>query len=139
MDECAVILNDATRVRAAHALVDAPDGWSVAIKPATRSLAQNALLHALFSDLASRAKFHGRVLSAAQWKVLMISGHAVATGNGADIVPGIEGEFVNIRESSARMSIRRMNSLLEYVIAWCVDNDIRLPAGKGYEEYYGSH
>jgi hypothetical protein len=135
MTECAVILNDRTRVQAAHALVDAPDGWSAVIKPSTRSLQQNALLHALFSDLSKRAQFHGRTLSAAQWKVLMISGHSVATGGGADIVPGIEGEFVNIRESSASMSIRRMNSLLEYVIAWCAMNNIRLPAGKGYEEY----
>lgn len=135
MDECAVILNERTRAQAARAVVVAPDGWSAVIKPATRSLQQNALLHALFSDLSKRAKFHGRTLSAGQWKVLMISGHAVATGGGADIVPGIEGEFINLRESSASMSLRRMNSLLEYVIAWCVENDIRLPAGKGYEEY----
>jgi hypothetical protein len=138
MDECAVILNERTRAQAARAVVTAPEGWSAVIKPATRSLQQNALLHALFSDLSKRAKFHGRTLSAAQWKVLMISGHSVATGGGADIVPGIESEWVNLRESSAGMSIRRMNSLLEYVIAWCVENDIRLPAGKGYEEY-GSH
>jgi hypothetical protein len=135
MDEVAVIINDRTRPQAARAVVTAPDGWSAVIKPATRSLQQNALLHALFSDLAKQAKFHGRTLSAAQWKVLMISGHTVATGGGADIVPGIEGEFINLRESSAGMSIRRMTSLLEYVVAYCATNEIRLPAGKGYEEY----
>jgi hypothetical protein len=67
-------------------------------------------------------------LSAAQWKVLMISGHTVATGGGADIVPGVEGEFCNIRESSAHMSLRRMNSLLEYILSWCAHNDIRIRA-----------
>jgi hypothetical protein len=139
MTECAVIINDRTRAQAARAVVTAPDGWSAVIKPATRSLQQNALLHALFADLAKRATYHGRMLSAAQWKVLMISGHSVATGGGADIVPGIENEFVNLRESSAQMSIRRMTSLLEYVIAWCTMQQVRLPAGKGYEEYETSH
>jgi hypothetical protein len=31
------------------------------------------------------------------------------------------------------MSVARMASLLEYTIAWCAQNGVRLPANKGYE------
>jgi hypothetical protein len=133
MHEVAVILNDATRQRAAQAFVDAPDGWVLTIKPPTRSLAQNAMLHGTFTNVAKQSKFHGRVIAPLQWKTLFISGHSMATGRGADVVPGLEGEFVNIRESSAHMSVARMASLLEYTIAWCAQNGVRLPANKGYE------
>ena len=60
----------------------------------------------------------GKPRSAAQWKVLLVSGHAVATKNEAEIVPGLEGEFVNLRESTALMSVKRSSSLIEYATAY---------------------
>jgi hypothetical protein len=110
---------------ASRACIQAPEGYVVEIKPRTRSLDQNAKLHAMFSDIARQATFHGKMRTAAQWKVIFISGHAMATGSGADIIPGIEGEFINIRESSAHMGVKRLNSLIEYVMAWGADNEIR--------------
>ena len=38
------------------------------------------------------------------------------------MVPGLESEFVNVRESSAHMSIARMTSLIEYIHAWMAEN-----------------
>ena len=40
-------------------------------------------------------------------------GHVIAQIKKADVVPGLEGELRNIRESSAQMSISRMASLIE--------------------------
>ncbi|MFC3338791.1 recombination protein NinB [Paracandidimonas soli] len=102
----------------------APADWRVEIKPRTRSSDQNALLHALFGEVAKHATWGGRKMTAIQWKVLFISGHAQATGLGSDMVPGLEGEFVNVRESSAHMSVARMTSLIEYILAWCAQNGI---------------
>lgn len=132
MDKLTIRLNERTREQAAQAFVDAPDGWYLTLKPATRSDDQNAMLHSLFGHVAKQAKWLGRTLNAVQWKVLFISGHAVATGLGSDMVPGLEGEFANIRESSAQMGVARMASLIEYVLAWCANNGVRLPA-IGYE------
>ncbi|HEF4742854.1 TPA: recombination protein NinB [Burkholderia multivorans] len=126
-------LCDSNRQQAAQAFVDAPDGWHLTLAPPTRSLDQNALLHKLFDLVAKQKNFMGRVLTPTQWKVLFVSGHATATGHGADMVPGLEGEFVNIRESTAQMGVKRMASLLEYVTAWCTENDVRIPAGHGYD------
>ena len=96
------------------------------IRPETRSSAQNRLLHALISDAAKQAQWMGKKRSAAEWKVLFVSGHSVATNAGADLVPGLEGEFCNIRESTARMSRARLSSLVEYVMAWCMQNGVQL-------------
>lgn len=97
----------------------------VKIQPITRNLEQNAKFHAMCQDVANQAEFMGRKLTMEQWKVLFISGHAIATNQKADVVPGLEGEFVNIRESSAQMSVSRMASLIEYVTSWGVQNGVR--------------
>jgi hypothetical protein len=113
------ILPGATARNAIYRAIDcAPLGYLVKISPATRSLQQNAQLHALFTDIAKSETYMGRKLTANQWKTLMISGHAVATGIGADLVPGLEGEFVSIRESSSQMSVARLSSLIEYIMCW---------------------
>lgn len=109
------------RRNAAHAIAQAPEGFTARIEPRTRSLDQNAMLHALFSEASKRHEWQGRKLTPTQWKVLFISGHAIATGLGADMIPGLESEYVNVRESSAHMSIARMTSLIEYIHAWMAE------------------
>ena len=94
------------------------------VRPETRSDRQNRLLHALFGDVAKQALWMGSSRTPAQWKLLFVSGHAIATKEGADMVPGLEHEFVNIRESTARMSKARLSSLIEYVYAWGSSNGV---------------
>lgn len=110
-----VLSHDTARLNAIEAVRTAPAGKVVQIKDPTRNGDQNAKFHAICSDFAkSSIKWAGKRRSAEEWKVLLISGHAVATKQGAEIVPGLENEFVNIRESSAKMSKSRMCSLIEY-------------------------
>ena len=45
------------------------------------------------------------------------------------MVIGIEGEVINLRESTAQMSVKRLASLIEYVQAWAVENDVILSDG----------
>jgi hypothetical protein len=97
------------------------------IKPEKRSNDQNAKFHAICSDIAkSGMKWAGKPRTAQQWKVLLVSGHAVATKEDSEIVPGLENEFVSIRESTALMSIKRGASLITYTIAFCAMNDIKI-------------
>jgi hypothetical protein len=110
---------------AIEAIRNAPDGYIVTIKEPTRTIEQNAKLHAIFSSLAkSGLTWAGKPRTLEQWKVLLVSGHAIATKQGAEMVPGIENEFVNIRESTAAMSKPRLASLIEYAEAFCAQNGI---------------
>jgi hypothetical protein len=119
------LVSPAVRQRAIDAIWGAPDEAVVTIAEPSRNGEQNAKFHALCGELAkSRLPWAGKPRTLAEWKVLMVSGHAVATKEGAEIVPGIEGEFVNIRESTALMSKRRGSSLIEYTVAFCAMNEI---------------
>lgn len=127
MNKTFILAHQIARERAEYAVKSAPDGWQVIVKPATRTTEQNAKFHALCSDIAkSGMKWAGKERTAAQWKVLLVSGHAIATSEGAEIVPGIESEFVNLRESTALMSKKRGASLIEYTLAFCTANSIKL-------------
>lgn len=114
------LVNPSVRQRAIDAIWGAPDEAVVTIAEPSRNGEQNAKFHAQCGDLAkSGLPWAGKPRTLAEWKVLMVSGHAVATKEGAEIVPGVEGEFVNIRESTALMSKRRGSSLIEYTAAFC--------------------
>jgi hypothetical protein len=112
------LVHATARQRAAKAIADAADGYRVVIAEPKRTDLQNDRFHAMCGDIAKQCEFHGKKRSPTAWKVLLVSGHAIATGEGAEIIPGLEGEFVNIRESTAQMSTRRGASLIEYTRAW---------------------
>ena len=122
-----ILRNEEIRRRCQEAVWNADDGHKVTISEQTRSLDQNAKFHAIVTDIAkSGYQWLGKARDAAAWKVLLVSGHAVATKEGSEIVPGLEGEFVNLRESTAAMSKRRGASLIEYTLAFCAMNDIHI-------------
>jgi hypothetical protein len=96
-----------------------PEGTVVTFTEPTRSGGQSAKFHAICGDLArAGVLWMGKPRTAAQWKVLLVSGHAVATKEGAELVHGLEGEMVNLRESTATMTKRRSSSLIEYAQAF---------------------
>jgi hypothetical protein len=120
-----ILAHQQARDRACQAIQEAPDGYEVRIKEPTRNLEQNAKFHAICTDLAkSRLHWAGKPRTAEQWKVLLVSGHAVATKEGSELIPGLEGEFINVRESTALMSKKRSSSLIEYALAFCAQNGI---------------
>jgi hypothetical protein len=122
-----VLVNDRVRSNALDAVRSAPDEYVVTVVPKTRTNGQNRMFHAICTDIAkSGHKFAGKPRPARVWKVLLISAHAAATDEGNEVVPGLEGEFVNIRESSALMSVRRAASLITYCLAYCDTNGIQL-------------
>lgn len=98
----------------------------VKIQPMTRSLEQNSKLHALLSDISKNATWNGEKLDVYAWKNLLVSAHSIATGEPSKIVRGIEGELVNIRERTSKMSSRRLSSLIDYILAFCAGNGIEI-------------
>lgn len=122
-----VLISDRVRSNAMSALLSAAPDCVVTIAPKTRSNEQNAKLHAMLTDLArSPVQWFGKRRTVDEWKALIISGHSTATSHGGEVVPGLEGEFVAIRESSASMSVSRAASLIEYLTAFCVTNGVEL-------------
>ncbi len=121
------LINDRVRANAIEMVRAASPESVVTVSPKTRTNEQNAKLHAMLSDLArSDLTWAGKRRTMEEWKALMISAHAVATNNGGEVIPGIEGEFVAIRESSAQMSVSRAASLIEYLSAFCATHGVEM-------------
>jgi hypothetical protein len=121
------LVHDQARALAGSAVRQAPDGYVVTVKPGTRSLDQNAKFHAICEDIArSPIEFGGCRRTAEEWKVLLVSGHATATGRTSELIRGLEGELVQLRESTAAMSKERSSSLIEYTTAWAVSHGVPL-------------
>ena len=116
------------RKLAAECCLSAPDGWVVKISEPTRNLDQSAKFHAICNDISKAIPFAGKMRKPEQWKILLVSAHSVATKQGSEMVPGIEGEWCNLRESTASMGVARMASLIEYALAYCAENGIMLPS-----------
>lgn len=115
-----VLINERIKANASRAIAEAPAGYVAKIAPPSRSLDQNAKFHAICHDLArSPMKWAGKRRTLDEWKTLLISGHAVATQHRGEVIPGLENEFVAIRESSASMTVGRASSLIEYSVAFC--------------------
>lgn len=112
-----VLAHDTARKRALEAVANAPAGYVISIKEPNRTSEQNAKFHAICSELAG-TEWAGKKRDATAWKVLLVSGHAMATNERVELIPGLESEFVNVRESTALMSKARGASLIDYSEAW---------------------
>jgi hypothetical protein len=121
-----ILAHKPARMGAIQAVQDAPDGYVVEIKEPTRKLSQNAKFHAILTDISRQAQYMGKKRSVEFWKGLFVSGWQIATGEKPEIVPGLEGEFINIRESTTTMSVIKLSSVMEYVISWAIDNGVQL-------------
>ena len=119
-----IITGEVARKAICRHVLAAPLGEVVTIAPETRTQQQNRLLHPLLTDIAKQAQWMGKPRSMLQWKVIMVSAHAIATGEPNEMVIGIEGEVVNLRESTAAMSKKRFASLVDYVMAWGAMNGV---------------
>lgn len=121
------LINPHVRRNAVNAIMAAADGSRVIVSAAKRSNEQSDKFHAICGDIAkSHMTWAGKRRSLDEWKVLLVSGHTKATAGEVEFVPGLEGEFVNIRESTARMSVGRAASLITYALAFCDSNGIHL-------------
>lgn len=123
------LMHPRARELALAAVSAAPEGHVVTIRPPTRSLDQNAKIHAMLADIVdAKVTWDGREWDLDAWKAIMVSAHTVATKGERSwsIIQGLEGEPVSIRESTASMSRERGASLIEYMTFWCASKGIKL-------------
>jgi hypothetical protein len=114
------------RERAKRLIMGAPKGWLCNIREQTRTGEQNAKLWAMLSDV-SRAKPGGRSHTPEVWKCLFM--HAL--GHTSRFELGLNGEPFPVGFRSSQLSKSQMSDLIEFIIAWCAQNDVRLSDQSG--------
>lgn len=133
MKRILTLTGEAAKKAACREILAAEIGYVMTLQPQTRKLEQNAKLHAMLTDISRQKTYLGAKRDIEFWKGLFVSGWQIATGEKAEIVPGLEGEFINIRESTTTLGIKRMGSLIEYVMAWGAMNDVRWSAAESWQ------
>jgi hypothetical protein len=114
------LVHSTARQLASRACINAPDGYIVEIKPQTRSLDQNARLWAMLSDVSKQVEWHGQKLASEDWKHIFS-----ASLKQQRAVPGLDGGFVVLGQSTSKMSIREMSDLMELISAFGAEHNVR--------------
>jgi hypothetical protein len=95
----------------------------VEIKPETRTLAQNARLWAMLTDVSKQVNWYGRKLSEEEWKHVFTASLAKQ-----DVVPGIDGGFVVLGKSTSKMTKPEMSELQQLIEAFGAQQGVRFTA-----------
>lgn len=111
-----------------QAIKEAPEGYVVEIKEQTRSLEQNALLWALLRDVARQVKWYDRRLNVHDWKAMF-----TASLKKSDVVPGLDGGFVVLGQSTSKMTKKEFSDLCELIYAFGEEHGVKWT--EPYEEY----
>lgn len=122
------LANDAVRAACMLAVMRAPEGWHCIIRPPTRTLDQNARLHAILADIAKSGKIHheGRRFTVDDLKTLFVSAWMIENEMPSDIVPGFNGEAVQLRRSTTTFTKAELSSLMDYIESECARRGIPL-------------
>lgn len=86
----------------------------------TRSLAQNSLMWSCLTDLSKQVDWYGNKLEPVEWKTML-----TASLRRQKSVPGIDGGFVVLGESTSQMTIAQMIEVIELAHAFGDEKGVR--------------
>ena len=107
----------------AKAMLTAGHRMVLSLTPETRSLAQNARLWAMLTDISKQVDWYGRKLSPEEWKHVFS-----AALKKQDVVPGLDGGFVVLGLSTSKMTKAEMGDLQTLMEAFGADKGVRFTA-----------
>ena len=108
--------------------------WAETIKPAlvdkkrlvlevrteTRSTQSNAMMWSILTDLSRQVIWHGQKLAPSDWKTM-----ATAALKRQRVVPGLDGGFVVLGDSTSKMTVGEMSELIEFLYALGSQHEVR--------------
>lgn len=110
---------DLIRRNACSAVMQAPDGYVVEIKPETRNLEMNKKLWAMLTDVSGQVDWYGRRYKPEDWKHILTAGL-----KGYETAPGINGEMVVLGKSTSKMNKREFSDLVELIYAFGAERNV---------------
>lgn len=97
----------------------------VSVKPETRTLAENALLHAIIAEIAANIQWAGKKHDAEVWKRLLVAAWCRVRGEPIEILPALDGNGVDIVPArTSKLTKKDCADLIEFIYAWGAENGI---------------
>ncbi len=97
------------------------------IRPEKRSDAQNRRLWAMLADISAQVDWHGQKLASEDWKHIF-----TASLKQQRAVPGLDGGFVVLGQSTSKMTKAEMAELQELMEAFGAQQGVRFRAPEGW-------
>lgn len=101
----------------------------VTVKPETRSLAENAMLHAMLTEIAEQVDWAGQKRDAEVWKRLLTAAWLRARGESVEILPALDGHGVDVvfRRTSS-LTRGECSELIDFIQCWAAEHDVKFKA-----------
>lgn len=134
MSRVTVILNSKpAREQAARWCINAPRGTRVEFKETKRSIPQNDRMHAMLTEVAVQATYHGLKLSKDDWKLLFLDALWRQRGDEMRLVPNFTGTgFVPLNgRSSSDLGVPEMTDMIELIFAYGATHGVEFHDGQG--------
>jgi len=97
----------------------------ITIRQENRNSAQNAALHAWIGEIAAQKEWAGAKREPETWKRLLVASWLRARGESIEVLPALDGHGVDfVFRRTSTLTKAECSELLEYVIAWAVDNGV---------------
>lgn len=96
------------------------------VRPKRRNTMQNALLHALLTDISRQIKWAGMHQDVETWKRLLTAAWLRARGKTVAILPAIDGHGVDVVfRHTSELTASECAELIEFVLAWGAESGVR--------------
>lgn len=120
-----ILVHDRARELAAKACREAPEGYVCVIRERTRSLEQNALLHAALTDIAEQVEWKGMRFDVDTWKRLCTAACFREMGEQPEMIPALDGNgFDIVYARTSKMTVKQMTALIEWCHAFGAQNGV---------------
>lgn len=101
--------------------------FEVDIRPERRSTEQNSKLWAMLGEVSAQVVWHGQKLTPEEWKHVFS-----AALKRQKVVPGLDGGFVVLGQSTSRMSKSEMSELIELINAFGAERGVHFHQQEEY-------
>ena len=127
MKQFFILAHELARKNAMQAVLEAPTGYAVEIKPKNRTLDQNAKIHALIQRISQKVVWAGKLQEVETWKRLLTAAWLRARGEPVEMLPAIDGYGVDVVfRPTSKLTVEEMSEFIEYVQAWAVEQGIQI-------------
>jgi hypothetical protein len=114
------LAHDTARQRAMDAVRTAPAGWVVRVTEPNRSLEQNALIHAVLTEVGDilKWKFNGQEVDLDDLKSIFMAAYRKASGENVRFVMGIDGQPVILSWRTRDLKKKEAIDFCDSIFAW---------------------
>ena len=97
----------------------------VELREETRSLKQNALLHAMLGDISRQVEWAGKKRDAETWKRLLTAAWLRARGESVELLPALDGHGVDVVfRHTSKLTRAECAELCDFIAAWAIERGV---------------